>query len=208
MTINISQRGYLILLITYEPNLTEIIQTKAVRKFIGLRKNMTPPPPPKIWYLKVLPLNTIWITFESEHSSNWPAISWILQIIFYLIPNPFKHPMHPLLTEIVKCSSLPQLCNNNPQYFICHTVLRFPDSLQHGQNSHMGGEFQWKWVYCLFYSKGVFLLKALSKKEKGEKYHEENNYCKYNLGEVGFICFRSPMNFLTAFVWSITFKFG
>ena len=36
-------------------------------------------------------------------------------------------------------SSLPQLCNNIPQYFISHTVLRCPDSLQHGQNSYMGG---------------------------------------------------------------------
>ena len=66
--IDISELGNLISLITYEQNLKEIIQAKAVRKCIGLRKHMKPTYPKMVF--KFLPLNTLCTTFESEHSSN------------------------------------------------------------------------------------------------------------------------------------------
>ena len=47
--VNICERGNLISLIEYKPNLKEIIQTKAVRKFIGLRNHMKPISPKKLY---------------------------------------------------------------------------------------------------------------------------------------------------------------
>ena len=64
---------------------------------------------------------------------------WILQSMIYLIPHSAKNQLSPLLSETAKCSYPPKLCNDILRYFIWHTVLICPDSLQHGQNSYMGG---------------------------------------------------------------------
>ena len=57
--INISEWGELIYLITYEPNLREIIQTNAVIKCIGLRKHMKPTSPKMIFLTPMKVLDTV-----------------------------------------------------------------------------------------------------------------------------------------------------
>ena len=90
----ISEQRNLISLITYEPNLkNNNIQTKAVRKSIGIRKHMKPTPPQKL-YLKVLPFNTLCIPFESEQS-------WIYLLHFV---NRSKHTLpYSTLLQINNC---------------------------------------------------------------------------------------------------------
>ena len=69
--INISEGGNLTSLITYSPNLMEIIQTKAVRKFIGLRKHI------KHTYLKMIFTN--------------PFFIHLFSLTFLLIWSSFQH---------------------------------------------------------------------------------------------------------------------
>ena len=207
--INLYERGNLISLITYEPNLKEIIQTEAVRKCIVLRKHMKPTSP-KI----IFEINSIQQTLHSFWFRTLFLLTcrflWILQGILYLIPHSSKQQLHPLLTETAKCFSLPQLFNDIIRYSIRHAVLRYPDWLQHVQNSYMGGNPSESGCLVCFVPGKVCCWNIDQRRIKMVK-NSWRIKCLSNiiLVEVGFICFLNPIHFLTDFlnnflqVWSI-----
>ena len=98
----------------------------------------------------------------------------------YLITHLIKQRLHPLPTETSKCSSLPQLCNTITWYFIRHTFLRWPDSLQHGQDMYMGGtQVKVGVLYVLF--QGKFATEIFIKEgERWAKTAEEKMTFKYH----------------------------
>ena len=66
------------------------------------------------------------------------------------------------------------------------------------------------------WNKGEYALKGSQKKvdqfeeffySKGMQILLNGSTFQYYFGEVGFICFLSPIHFLTAFFWIIPFKF-
>ena len=132
----------------------------------------------------------------------------ILQIILYLIPRSFWHRLHPQLTETSQCSSLPQLCNDITLYFICHTILIFPDILQHRENSYMGDYINK--IECLVYFNPMKVLWWNLDQRRikvSQNRWRKKGLVNIILGEVGFKYFLSPMDFLMDFVWITPFKF-
>ena len=136
----------------------------------------------------------------------WPYFSGIfvqgiLQIILYLVPHSFKQRLYHLLTETSKCSYIPQLYNNITQYIIRNTVLGCPDSLQHGQNSYMGGYPRESGCLVCFIPIKFLCWNLDQRRIKARtKSEEQKVLLNIILGEVCFIYFPSTIKFLTAFV--------
>ena len=159
---------------------------------------------PQKWYLNVFPFNKLCISFESEHCYNRPAAfreSFKAYYTLFRITSSNESILSPL-----KPPNVPIFHNSAtmfPEYFIRHTILRCPDSLQYGQNSYMGDNPIESGCLVCFIPNIHFFRKLDQRKIKVIKNSWRKKEFKYNFGEVGFICFLSTIKFLTAFVWII-----